>query len=112
MRCSRDTQLRHVCGEAGPLFISHSITLTVKPIYAKTKDEHEALLPESGLQAIKDPLKPIKLRDSVYWREGTGKGQDRLQRRGTVRASLAGTQTWEGWRENKAAEISGMWLGA
>lgn len=94
------------------MFISCSITLTVKPIHAKTKEEHKALLPGSGLQAIKDPLKPIKLRDSGYWREGTGKGQDRPQRRGTVRASVAGTQTWEGWRETKDAEISGMQLGA
>lgn len=98
--------------ERRALCSSHSITLMVKPIYAKAKDEHEALLPGSGLQAIKDPLKPIKHRDSVYWREGTGKGQDRLQRRGTIRASVAATQTWEGWRENKAAEISGMRLGA
>lgn len=37
------------------MFISRSINADV----CRTKDEHEALLPGGGVQAIKDPFRPV-----------------------------------------------------
>ena len=41
----------------------------VNPVYAKTKDEHKALLPGGGRQAIKDPLRPINTQAQVSTEE-------------------------------------------
>lgn len=92
-------QMRPVCGKKGPLFISHiPYTLMVDPLYARTEEEHEALLPWGGVQAVKDPLKPINTQAQVsteglcVLKAGHGKGQDRLYRRvTTIRATVART---------------------